>query len=1243
MALTNRMTTSTMYGSLLNSLQKNLGGLQELQKQIATGNKYTKLSDNPNAIAKSLNLQSSINSGEKYYNNSRDAVTMLKYVDSALNNVHDALQQIRTLVIQAGNGSYDTSELNDIADAIEAQKDIMLDNLNARIAGKYIFGGTDTSTPPFSYASDGSIVYNGNDTRMAYGISEGILGDVNFAGSEVMPKDETTHFICSHYVPLDWQWTGREEKVQITVGSRTISVFIPEDWVDEVASGKTNVTDYNGFRDPNEVSGISLDDLAALVNRSLTEQGADMLVTASVVKDNYTGQQQMILRSNTTEKIGITGWTDTDYLPMAQKLSSLDVTDDDISIVIGNWNKEITDEDMAATVKASGLMGTKNVLDWQPDGGSLTIFIDDFEAISYDNLDKFSSITELVNAINNDMPVNNNSIPVASLVSGRLVLQSTSGKISVGENNSGLFYPASTDDEESDSDNTIYGSTSALSFTIGDDEASTVKIYFNDTDELSDIAEKINNIEGLLARTSADESRLIVVAKRTGDQPSDRLSVDAAQEALHYPSLKITGEGNALKLFDFNDNGELASELETRPVDHSHMDVFDVLGMETAMKSVEFAPGQTLDVTDTLHWRISSGGRSVDIVLNEGEYTMTDLADRIRNATSGWLEVTVDVYNVDSANGDSTETGISSTRSGTKASSTQIDKNDDSEDSEDKGSDFVETLDSLNYEAKTQRLVIRGYKGEQVLFMDVNGQHYADELGLSTALRTYGYTDNAPGIGVEFINFPSAPCVDDSVGARMRVQMNCGKTYDVSVTRSQVIDEDTGFVDRAKVMQQIVSQVNAQEGSEIMGINLPTDDTGTIIDDAASIYFLSGEGFTVVDLPFSDPEWDRYSGGIAAQMGIHGGVTSNLKMTDTPIRDSETIGDVGSDVGTIRISNLGHSVDIDISADDTVKSILDRLRIETQDWLYVNYYDQHMGQMDADGNLGGRNSGDFPIIALSSVDGSAVNVIDIQGTIANKVLGLSTCVQGESDITTYEWNSSTVPAETLTIKVAGYEHTIDLTAMRDVNDDGIINYVELVEFVNARMQDYDVQATVNDDGKFTVWSPRGYNIEIEFGEVGTNYDFMGTAQASTYYRGGYALDVAASTRTATGIHNQNATIRSGSNTTTQNGFGTIDDITAAIKSGNIDDLENKMLPRIDAMLENLLGIMSEGGALQTRYTANMERLTTNELIMTEEYDDLVKADPADLITQMMMADYMYQSNLAIMARIIQPSLLDFLS
>ncbi|MBQ9418908.1 MAG: flagellar hook-associated protein FlgL [Synergistaceae bacterium] len=1371
-----RLTTATMYGSLMDSLQKSQRNIQDLQQQIASGNKYSKLSDNPAAISRAQTVQSAMNANDQYQNNTSDALTMLRYADGALQNVLDAAKTIRNLIIEAGDAALDSSQLKDITAQIEANKKIMLDNLNTKVAGQYLFGGTSTGSAPFVEKSDGSIEYQGSDERIKYVLSESLLGDVSFAGSDIMPEDEDSYFICSHYVPLDWKWTGREEKVQITVGNRTIAVFIPEDWsdsdinktnkhtdeyVDEENIQSLNFSDKNGFRDPNELSGISLDDLASIINSSLEEQGADMLVSAYVERDYDSGTQQLILKSNTGETVGITGWPDTDYMPMPATIKSLDLS------------------------KCEG---------WNDEGSKLTI-------------------------------------------------------------------------------STLDGSVTAT----------TIEITEDDTPE--SIAGKINAIEGIYARHSADGNSIEIVAERVGDTPADRLRINEAEEARHYPSLVVKAEGGALKMFGefVDDNGEITKdsvivEHTVRNTDQSHIDIFDYLGMETATKSREFSPDEKLTVDEgtQLHWRVISGGRSVDIKLNSGEYTIDQLAERLKNAGAGWFEVTV-------------EPGGHDVTEQTKINHSQ------------------------DYEQETKRIVMRGYNGEQVIFLDMNEYNYADKLGVSTALRTDSY-ENGVGVGMKCVNYPSAPCVDDNVGVPVRVQMNCGMYYDVNIRRADVVDKSTGFVDRALLMKEIVDQVNDIEGHDIMGFAQHVDSTGKDIDGSCSMYFLSGEAFTVVDMPFDDPEWNDYSGGLAAQLGIHGGVSSNLKQTHVKMLDNATFAeayagnsdkydDVESNPddlefrdGTIRFSNLAHSVEIDVSSDDTVKDVMDRLRVQAGDWLYVNYYDEHMGQ-DAT-----RNTGDFPLISISSKDGSAVNVIDVKGHIAEDALGLSTGIQGrlnpdgtgegimafEWDVNDQEYDGTDVsfPATAINITVAGYTHTLDLTTIRDVTSDDKIKADDVVEFINARMQDYDVRAEINADNELVVYSPRGYSIKLDFledvnenflgdvdssklrtsnaklssdleqttaqmkkdktfGEVfGTSFrdsvvkfstssnsveidvkstdkvsDVMnriktsaswlnvtydesgdypvisvssnngkplsvidmrghvaedalgistgiqgrlnsdGTGEGAmglewdvenkkfpaeqvnitvggethaidltkissftgdddittddvidfindklkdydvraeinadkeiviyspggsslqvsflnnvnkdfisdedfvlgrTHYRGGYNLegkayydgeedprgvDLEGEDLYDSGIHTQNATIRSGANTMRQNAFGTINDVIAAIESGNRDDLLNKMLPRVDDMINNILSVMAEDGALQARYNYNNERLVTESSIMTEDYDKLVKVDPADAISQLMVADYMYQANLAVIARLIQPSLLDFL-
>ena len=614
----------------MKTLQESQRNIQDLQRQIASGNKYVNLSDNPAAIARSLKTQAALNANDRYQENTANAITMLRYSDSALNNVLDAAQAIRSLVIQAGDGALPADELADISAQIEANKQIMLDNLNTRVAGQYIFGGTDTTTKPFVEMSDGSIVYQGADNRMTYAVNESLLGDVSFAGSDIVPENDDSYFICSHYVPIDWQWTGREEKVQITVGNRTLSVFIPEDWEDndynKTSTDEVNYTDNNNYRDPNEVKGISLSDLASIVNQSLEEQGADMLVKAYIETDDENSRQQLILKSNTGEKVGITGWPDTDYMPVAATLTSKDLSSVAWKYGLGG---------------PQGLMGKDNLLSWQGGNGSINIQVD---SQTYTiNLTEVNSITELVNKINDTVSANNDeNTPFASLTSGnltgRLILQSTKG--------STIRVSGNSDDMNAlFGRNSISSTSSILNITVGDDQNKYTKMYINGEETLSELSERINSINGVYSRTTADSNHLIVMAQRTGDTQTDRLNIDESKEALHYPSLTIKAEGEAARMFDDLDpEGYIKAKYTTRTLDHSHMDVFDVLGMETAMKSRELLPDETLNVESgtQLHWRVTSGGHTADIKLNSGEYTLEELADRLKNAGTGWLEVTLE-------------------------------------------------------------------------------------------------------------------------------------------------------------------------------------------------------------------------------------------------------------------------------------------------------------------------------------------------------------------------------------------------------------------------------------------------------------------------------------------------------------------------------------------------------------------------------------------------------------------------
>ena len=1308
--MANRVTTSMVYGSLNGALQDNLKTVMDLQRQFSTQNKYNKISDNPGEIMRGLALESTLSSSEYYTSTQRDASDQLKHSQVALNSALDILQTIRTKVIYAGNGALDRTAAAAIADEIDALKDQLIDVLNSKVAGKYLFGGTDTATKPFVMDKNGNIKYQGTDERIRYEIEQGVWGDVSFSGSEILQNNDRTYFICSHYVPADWKWTGREEKVQITVGGRTLPVFIPEEWLDEIADGSSKPTDFNQFRDPGEVRGISLDDVATLMTRALKEQGSDMLVSVSVDKNPETGLQRLLVKSNTGEPVAITGWPDTDYLPMPQSVAGLTMereAADPFNVVLPDWNHSMllggadavlaglngktlsvragsdsTDytftsvpPDMATLLatlngagvlpagvtasaqggrlvltsangaplrvdgsaskalfgdvassektKYNGLMGSVNTLGWRDDttGKGIRITLDG-RNYDFDFAGK-SSISDLVNEINKTIPGNTGDLPTASLISGRLVLQSSLGSISVIDHGT----PGGT--AQLFGSDAISSSTSSLTLTLGD--AQPVKIYVNSGDNLEKLAERISAIEGIYARTSADGDQLVIAARRTGKAPDDPLAVDAAKEKLNYPPFTLKAEGMALSLFDYTckvdpvtgiETGIIASKEQTRPIDHSHIDLFDYLGMETALKSVEFKAGENLTVGtwepglgvwtgSPLHWRVMSGSHVTEIKLSPGQYTMEQIAERLKNSGIGWLDVSVDAFRSKGVPGeDSSEKGLGT---------------------------------SYNEEKATSRLVIRGNDGAPVVLMDMNAQRYAEKMGLSGAVRTDANT------GLANITFPSAPCLDDQIAGMMRIQMTCGKAYDVRLTRSDVVDKATRQVDRVAVMKQIAKQVNAQAGEEVLKVIIPVDDAGKALTNSASLVALTGEPFSVFDLPVSDPVWNQYSSGIAAQMGIHSGVTSNLALVQNAapphgLRDNVLIGQPG----TIRFETLGQKVEIDVSAADTVKDVMDRLRTQAGDWLYVNYFDAHMGSA-------GGQEGDFPILSIAAKDGSVVNVVDVRGAVANDRLLLSTGIQGTA-APVASWSAGAFPGSVLDISVAGYTHTIDLTAMRDVNGSVDMDAEDLVATINARMQDYDVRAELNKDGRLVLYSPRGYTITAQAWTLDNSgarsadrtADFFGTVDEKiTAYRGGYDLGNQSSSanpanRAAPGIYTQNTTVRGGSNQRVQNFFGVLDDISVMVRSENREALSEKVLPKIDSFIDNLLKVMSMSGALQNRYDSNVERMEQEQITITESYSNLMKADPIKVLTELTMARSIYESTLAIIAQIVQPTLLNYL-
>jgi flagellin len=120
---------------------------------MASGKKINSAADDAANLAISEKIQALINGLDKGTDNSYDMQGLLKTADGSMDTIHDSLQRIRELGVQAQNGIYNDSDKALLQDEINQLKDHISSTAEgAQFNGKNILDGTFTNMNTASYA-----------------------------------------------------------------------------------------------------------------------------------------------------------------------------------------------------------------------------------------------------------------------------------------------------------------------------------------------------------------------------------------------------------------------------------------------------------------------------------------------------------------------------------------------------------------------------------------------------------------------------------------------------------------------------------------------------------------------------------------------------------------------------------------------------------------------------------------------------------------------------------------------------------------------------------------------------------------------------------------------------------------------------------------------------------------------------------------------------------------------------------
>lgn len=151
-----RVTNKMLANNYLTDMSTNLNNLQRIQQQMSTGKNFTKPSDDPFNVARSMQMHTSIDANTQYNKNITNTINWLDTTDTALGQLGNVFQGIREKLVAAGNAAYGSNDRTKIKDEINQRIGQISQILNTTFAGEYVFGGTKGASKPVDASMDSS-------------------------------------------------------------------------------------------------------------------------------------------------------------------------------------------------------------------------------------------------------------------------------------------------------------------------------------------------------------------------------------------------------------------------------------------------------------------------------------------------------------------------------------------------------------------------------------------------------------------------------------------------------------------------------------------------------------------------------------------------------------------------------------------------------------------------------------------------------------------------------------------------------------------------------------------------------------------------------------------------------------------------------------------------------------------------------------------------------------------------------
>ena len=157
-----RISSTSVFQDAVSNFNDMQSAISDSMNQISSGNALSSPSVNPAASAQVLVATQAQSVNTQYGVNRGNATSALSTSDGILAGVTNLMQNLESLVVQAGNGSFTTADRSTMAAQFKTSMSQLMDLANSTDSnGNYMFSGSTVGKIPYVASSNGA-TYQGN-------------------------------------------------------------------------------------------------------------------------------------------------------------------------------------------------------------------------------------------------------------------------------------------------------------------------------------------------------------------------------------------------------------------------------------------------------------------------------------------------------------------------------------------------------------------------------------------------------------------------------------------------------------------------------------------------------------------------------------------------------------------------------------------------------------------------------------------------------------------------------------------------------------------------------------------------------------------------------------------------------------------------------------------------------------------------------------------------------------------------